>query len=176
MARIRNSKRGFKLGCWATVGALLYADDILLMADTEEEMEEMLNITSQVASEYGLSISDKKSKILRCGKWEESEKEGQVGGKKISETLEYIPGIQNTRRARVQDRERGIDHEEGRQPHRNVKIYTGGRAMAREWILREGWKGLVVQKLMYGVAAMPWSQDYINKMKKLENQMGRHIL
>jgi len=54
--------------------------------------------------------------------------------------------------------------------------YAGGRAIAREWVLREGWKGLIVRQLMYGAAVLPWSQAYLEKLEKFQHSMGRFIL
>ena len=38
---------------------------------------------------------------------------------------------------------------------------------------REGWKGMVVNKLMYGCGALVWSQTECNDLKVKQNEMGR---
>ena len=40
---------------------------------------------------------------------------------------------------------------------------------------REGWKGMVVNKLMYGVGALAWYQKECEDLEVIQNEMGRWI-
>jgi hypothetical protein len=47
-----------------TVGSLLYADDIVLIADTEEELQQMIDVVEKFTSEWRLSLNTGKSKVM----------------------------------------------------------------------------------------------------------------
>jgi hypothetical protein len=58
------------------INCLLFADDIVLMGKSEQELQTLLNITARFASKWNLKFSLKRSKVM-------------VIGKKIEETNVY---------------------------------------------------------------------------------------
>ena len=49
-------------------GCLLWMDDVALISNNEEEMDEMLNITNDIARKYHIKFGQEKSKIMMTGK------------------------------------------------------------------------------------------------------------
>jgi hypothetical protein len=89
--RIYNSGWGYKLeyregGVYKTfkVPLLLFADDLILIGQTLEEMQEMLNICTEEVEELSLEFNEKKSAVVTFADWGFSEeKELWVQGKKL---------------------------------------------------------------------------------------------
>ena len=50
------------------IGCLLWMDDVVLIAATEQEMHKMLQITEEIAGRYHIEFGKEKSKIMRTGK------------------------------------------------------------------------------------------------------------
>ena len=50
------------------INYLLFADDIVLMGKSEQELQTLLNITARFESKWNLKVNFKKSKIMIIGK------------------------------------------------------------------------------------------------------------
>ncbi len=53
------------------IGCLLWMDNVALIADNAEDLQNMLNITYDVANKYHIEFGMAKSKILKIGKGKE---------------------------------------------------------------------------------------------------------
>ena len=166
--------KGVNVDEWGRVAGLMYADDIVLVAKTEGELQQLLSKVGIVASEYGLSFSKKKSKVIRIN--EDSKQETrQVKGKTLAETGSY--------------RYLGVDVKGGRDGYMDsmkgrlqecMKVvgmikFTASRAGDRLIVGREAWKGLAVRKLMYWSGALAGELKDINGMDLMQNEMGRWL-
>ena len=49
---------------WKSQAALLYADDVCLMASSEEDMKVIVEKVKACVVEYGFKVNEKKSKVL----------------------------------------------------------------------------------------------------------------
>jgi hypothetical protein len=70
------------------INCLLFADDVVLIAESPEELQELLNISNAFANKWNLKFNPKKSKILITGKTINKEgtwKLGNKGNNKITE-------------------------------------------------------------------------------------------
>ena len=63
-SRLGDKGIGVKIGN-NRLGVLLYADDIILMAESGREMQEMLDITRDYAREFSMSFGEKKCGIMK---------------------------------------------------------------------------------------------------------------
>ena len=64
---LKGEKLGVELGgVWC--GGLLYADDIVLIAGSEEELQRMLNVVGLYAREWKFRFNSKKSKVMVLGR------------------------------------------------------------------------------------------------------------
>ena len=56
--------KGVPLGPYEQISILLYADDIALIAESEENLQDMLDLLGAWCQEWGLKVNPKKSEII----------------------------------------------------------------------------------------------------------------
>ena len=71
------------------INCLLFADDIVLMGKSEQELQTLLNITARLASKWNLKFNSKKSKVMVIGKKIDKLKRWDLGNDHIEETNVY---------------------------------------------------------------------------------------
>ena len=71
------------------INCLLFADDIALIAETEEELQRLLDVASAFAIKWNLSFNFNKSKVLVVGKRVNRSKQWKLGSDLIEEVNEY---------------------------------------------------------------------------------------
>ena len=72
------------------IPALLYADDVVLMASSDEELQQMLNTAAKFSGKWKMKFNGTKSKVLTVGKRTDKNKWWSLGpGVRISETEHY---------------------------------------------------------------------------------------
>lgn len=155
------------------IGGLLYADDIILLANSTVGMKGLLETTLQVFKEYGMRLSETKSKVVELV-GEVQEEEWVVDGLKVMKSAEvqYL-GL------KLQARGGGI-----LQFSENLKKvgslvgmtkYASKRSGSRFVIGREAWKSMVVGRMIYGVAAVGWTAAERRKVENLQMDFGRWL-
>ena len=65
------------------INCLLFADDIVLMGKSGQELQSLLNITARFANKWNLKFNFKKSKVLAIGKKINKLKRWDLGNDKI---------------------------------------------------------------------------------------------
>ena len=70
-----------KLGC------LLYMDDVVLISNSAQEMQKMLDITNEISSRYRIVFGKEKSKVIKMGSSVQTEL--KLGDMEIEETDKY---------------------------------------------------------------------------------------
>ena len=89
-AGLDESQAGIKTGR-RNINNLRYADDITLMAESEEELKSFLVKVKEDSEKVGLKLNIRKMKIVASGpitSW-------QTGGKKLETVTDYFPGFQS---------------------------------------------------------------------------------
>ena len=71
------------------INCLLFADDIVLIGKTEDELQALLDVASEFASKWNLKFNASKSKVLITGKKLDRNKQWFLGGNVIDEVNEY---------------------------------------------------------------------------------------
>jgi hypothetical protein len=71
------------------INSLLFADDITLFANSEQELNTLLDITSKFADKWNLKFNDTKSKVMVIGKRIDREKVWKLGDNCIHRINEY---------------------------------------------------------------------------------------
>ncbi|XP_071943982.1 uncharacterized protein [Antedon mediterranea] len=85
---LRESNFGVRMnGVW--MGGLFWADDVILIANNEREMTEMLEIANIFAKEWKLGFNHEKSNVMVVGKRINKDKEWKLGEKSIKEVNSY---------------------------------------------------------------------------------------
>ena len=74
------------------IHALLYADDVALLAETESDLQKILNVAAAFASKWNLKFNSSKSKVLVVGKRIDKNKLWYLGSDSIEEcdTYKYL--------------------------------------------------------------------------------------
>jgi hypothetical protein len=71
------------------INALIYADDVALIAESESDLQTMLIIASSFATKWNLKFNSNKSKVLVVGKYIDKSNKWVLGDTYIEETIEY---------------------------------------------------------------------------------------
>ena len=179
---IEQSEHGFRYSVVKEDGSVvdrvrsgfMYADDICLVASSEEKLQSIMNELNGSVEEYGMKVSEAKSKVV-CINGNMGERQWMLGRCKISEVRKYtylgvtveggLDGGFKSMGDRMKDANRVI----------GMVKYAAKRSGSRFVIGREGWKSMVVSKLMYGAGALAWYQAECDDLEVLQNEMGRWI-
>ena len=70
------------------INSLFFADDIVLIANSSETLETLLNITNTFAEGWNLKLNSDKSQVMVIGK-RVSDKNWHIGNHVLKETNEY---------------------------------------------------------------------------------------
>ena len=68
---------------------LLFADDVVLMAESPRELQTLLQISHQFAKKWNLKFNSKKSKLMVVGKRINNNSTWKLGDESIEEVSEY---------------------------------------------------------------------------------------
>ncbi len=71
------------------INCLLFADDIVLIAKSPQELQSLLNIANKFAKKWNLKFNSKKSKVMAFGKRLDKNANWTLGGESIDEVNEY---------------------------------------------------------------------------------------
>ena len=121
-----------------------------------------------------MKINGKKSKVV-CINGAKKERSWNFGGCEIGEVEEYkYLGV--TVKAGLNS---GFQSMEDRMVYENGVLgmvkYAAARSGSKYVVGREGWKSMVVIKLMYGCGALVWHQHECDDLEIWQNGMGRSL-
>lgn len=160
------------------VGTLFWADDVVLLANDENELNKMLSLAAQFANDWKLNFNHDKSNVLIVGQRIDNNKLWKLGDKFISEVDSYkYLGVYISRSL--------SDH-----CHIQEVIKKGNRLIAyvksvidnfddfnRVYYGDVLWKTIALPSINYASAVwITGSQADINKIENLQLQMARYIL
>ena len=89
-AGLDEAQAGIKIA-GRNINNLRYADDITLMAESEEELKSLLMKVKEKSEKVGLNLNIQKTKIMACGpitSWE-------IDGETVESVRLYFFGLQN---------------------------------------------------------------------------------
>ena len=159
---------------WKSQEGLLYADDVCLMANSEEDMKVIMEKVNECVVEYGLKVNEKKSKVV-CINGEVGRRRWMMGDCCIGEVEEYkylgitIEGGKDGGFKSMGDRMKEANGLIG------MVKYAAERSGSKYVIGREGWKTMIVSKLMYGCGALAWYQRECDDLEVIQNGFGRWL-
>ena len=88
--RLEEAQAGIKIAR-RNISHLRYADDVTLMAESEEELKSLLMKVKKETEKGGLKLNIQKTKIMAFSpitSW-------QIEGETVETTTDYFPGLQN---------------------------------------------------------------------------------
>ena len=152
----------------------LYADDVCIMASNEQHLQTIFDNISGCIKEYGMKINGKKSKVV-CINGAKEERRWNFGGCEIGEVEEYkylgvtvkagLNGGFKSMRDRMVDANGVL----------GMVKYAAARSGSKYVVGIEGWKSMVVNRLMYGCGALVWYQHECDDLEIRQNGMGRWL-
>ena len=89
-ARLDEARAGIKIA-GRNINNLRYADNITLMAESEEELKSLLMKAKKESEKVGLKLNIQKTKIMASGpitSW-------QIDGETVETVIDYLFGLQN---------------------------------------------------------------------------------
>ncbi len=152
----------------------MYADDICIMADSKDKLQLILDEISSCTEEYGLKVSEKKSKVV-CINSKVGDRQWKLGTCTLKEVNEYVYlGV-----TVIGGEEGGFRSMGDRMKDANSILgmvkFAANRSGSRFIVGREGWKGLVVSKLMFSAGALVWYQKECDDLEVMQNDLGRWV-
>ena len=169
-ARIRNTGYGVRIGD-SRLGVLIYADDVVLIADEEATLQGMLNVVASFGNEFSLSFNSKKCGVLIVNKPEMGLENFRVGNVAINRVREYtylgvVFNEMGTSKAKVERLFRA------NQWLGRLGSITNFRSNKYE-VVRGAWKGVAVPGILYAMDTMNWSLEEMKKIEVIQNKIGR---
>lgn len=161
------------------VAGLLYADDICLVAGTAVDMRRLMVEVDVVGKEYGLTFSRTKSKVVVIGEDECCDEEVCGGGFRLGDReIERCTRYKYLGVWVHGGRDGGFEPIDTRlkEVMRTVGMvkFAAARSGSRLIIGKEGWKGMVVPRLMYGGGALRWSAKEVAELERKQTEMMRY--
>ena len=171
--RVKKENIGMKVG-EDKLGVLLYADDIVLIAEEEEMMQKIVDIAVDYSREFSLKFSINKCGVMVINGESEDGKNIKMGNEILNRVNKYnYLGV--------------IFDEMGASGAKNNRIFRAnqwwGRLCSTSKFRANGyevtrgiWKSIAVPSLMYGMDVVPWSLSEVKKMDTIQNKIGRLAL
>jgi len=181
--RLGEGRKGVQLGN-ARIPALFYADDIVLIAKNEWEMNEQLTTVVTFMEERGLGLNFAKTKIMRIGQatndviqWEIANARGEVKGA-VDECKEYkylgVTLCAGSKGSRFSGHEK-------RKCKSTNNIFGMVKTMSARVsdVLTTGetlWKKKFLPCLIYGTEVVHVTKQTMHALETLQNKIGRWLL
>jgi hypothetical protein len=175
-ARVRVSGLGLNIDVEgfgrATLGILLYADDIVLIAGDRGNLQRMLDITTEYGRDFKVKFNRAKCGVMIINAEEGSEQETfRLSGMDIERVREYkYLGITLA--------EDGM--ERAKREKQNKALQWWGRLASickfranRYEVVRGLWKGVAVPSIMYSIEAFGYTKGEGDKLERIQNRVGR---
>lgn len=85
---LQDQRGGIVIG-GRTVKSVRFADDTVLLANSECELQEMLSSLNDVVEDYGMKINEKKTKVMKISRNSQEGVNIHIKGKKLEEVNQY---------------------------------------------------------------------------------------
>ena len=166
VTKLREMKLGVPLGDGKTLEILLYADDIVLLAENKVNLQEMLEVAAEYARQWRFEINPKKSGVVVFGKRYPPRKLTLRVGE-IEIQYKYL-GIELTRTLRWKPYTDRILEKANRNLQKSWAMgISGGYLGARTAMVI--WSSLVRSVVEYG--AEIWGEGLLPQFEKLQCRM-----
>jgi hypothetical protein len=176
--QIRRQGGGIDIGT-TKIAALFFADDIVLVAADDKELQQQLALLQEFTKEKKLEINYKKTEIMKFTKEEKWQwavldaKKKVIGEIEETEIYKYL-GLRisrkNTRAQLAAEKVQGLN--------RRVGMLKGMALGATDvaWAGDVLWRQAVKPGLLYGAEIIPYKKQWIEEVEKAQRKVGRWIL
>ena len=147
-ARIRRRNVGVNIGR-EKICLLLYADDVVVMSESGEELQDVLNMVNEYGNDFGVRFNQEKSNMIVNESEEDRDKVWKIGRKELRKTNEYkylgmwisLNGYEQMKNEKVSLVNKWMG-----------RLGSAARMRAcRFEVVREIWKSVAVPSVMYGM-------------------------
>ena len=173
---LQNSRKGYKIAN-IMISALFFADDMVIITKTKQEMIEQLHMINSYMKKWKLEINFDKTKIMSIGtkksEWKITDEEKVIEIEEVDE-YDYLGLTINkkgkaTRKHQLYLREK-TNTSIGRT--KGLALETINRGKSAETI----WLGETKPKMLYACEIIPYNKNTIEQLEKAQNEIGRWIL
>ena len=171
--RIKQSNMGVRIG-EDKLGLLMYADDMVILAESTGELQNILEIVESYGKDYNIKYSTDKTQVMTISSVQNTEIAVSLAGNRVKNTDKYkYLGLNITKNGAT-----------------NIK--TDKLFKARQWLgrlasmakfrsnkyemIRGLWKTAGVPAVMYGAGVISWTKEELNKLETIQNDIGRVAL
>ena len=154
---------------------LLYADDVVVMSESAEELQSLLDVVDGYGRDFGVRFSSEKSKVMIVNKSEdERDMVWRIGENELRQTLEYRylgmcmspNGCEKAKNEKVSLVNQWVG-----------RLGSAARMRASRYdVVREVWKSVAVPSVMYGMDVIAWNESEIDKLEVGQNRVARMAL
>ena len=155
--RLRRMNAGVRVGR-DKICILLYADDVVVMSESAEEFQSILDVVDGYGKDFGVRFSSEKSKVMIVnGSEDERNATWKLGETELEQTNEYkYLGVWMSPNGcgKTKNEENSLTNQwVGR-------LGSAARMRAAKYdVLREVWKSVAVSSIMYGIVAARWANS-----------------
>ena len=173
-ARLRRMDVGVKFGDHK-INVLLYADDVVIMSETGEELQALLNVVDGYGRDFGVKFSSEKSKVMIVNRSEdERNMTWRLSGNELKQVCEYkylgvwlsADGCERAKNEKISGARQWVG-----------RLGSVARMRASKYdVLREVWKSVAVPNTMYGMDVIAWNENELDKLEVCQNKVARMAL
>lgn len=170
--RIKNVGKGVKIGN-CMLATLLFADDVIIMAENGEDLQSLLNEVNRFGEEMGVKFSKEKSQIMIMRNEEGNQERWFIGDTELKITNEYVYlGLAVNMEGLKVEREKKMFKAE--QWCGQLSSVLGFRANSYE-VTRGLWKGVAIPSILYGTEVLNFRKE-LNNLNIIQRKMARRGL
>jgi hypothetical protein len=182
--RLIRSNHGAKIG-QEIIPALFFADDMVILAESQEELQRLLDIVSKYGEEKRMTFNEKKSQVLKNWKTEEKLR-WKIGKAVIQEDTQREVVIEefeeykylgliiqmgdNIFKAHLEKLERKMNQQARR------TTATAMKSASRTIIGKELWNMEALPSILHGAEITIFPRRVIEALEKTQNGVARKIL
>ena len=172
--RIRRMNAGVKVGDDKS-SILLYADDVVVMSETAEELQRLLDVVGEYGRDFCVRFSSEKSKVMIVNRSvNEENMTWRLGDNELEQTTEYkylgvwlsAKGCEKAKNEKISTANQWVG-----------RLGSVARMRASKYdVLREVWKTVAVPNIMYSMDVLVWNENDLDKLEVAQNKVARIAL
>ena len=177
--RIRSSGHGVRLDSGEVIGILLFADDIILIADNTDSINALRAILEGWCSDFKMSVSIGKTNIITpdqnfiCSVSSDGNSESDIIDQ--VESYKYL-GVMQYAETKRTTKHKGEEMLKRAKMYKNVILSTGNFLPDKVKSLSTIWRSIALPGLLYAADVIPVSDDIIHGLETIQQQVGKSIL
>lgn len=168
--KIAESKLGFRNEN-LYIPVLFFADDGLLICESQKQLGKMIKILVAAADEVGLQINREKSNILI---FNEKNKPNEIEKIGVTSEIKYL-GVTINDKINCFKEYKSYKLKSA-QRLSNLTFSVIARSCNKILIGKTYWKSVVLPSLLYGLGVVTWTRSELEHLQRMENSVWRCIL